>query len=64
MYIIVFVTHVCCVQDTFRIENENDAQIVLKVTQKLTDVLMDYRLRTVSTVCNFSNESTSAPDIP
>ncbi|KAM4600818.1 uncharacterized protein ACJ7VT_020702 isoform 1-T2 [Polymixia lowei] len=35
--------------DTFRIENENDAQIVLKVTQKLTDVLMEYRLRSVST---------------
>ncbi|XP_068998974.1 uncharacterized protein [Embiotoca jacksoni] len=35
--------------DTFRIENENDAQLVLKVTQKLTDVLMDYRLRSVST---------------
>uniref|UniRef100_A0A3P8UNL5 Si:ch211-197h24.6 n=1 Tax=Cynoglossus semilaevis TaxID=244447 RepID=A0A3P8UNL5_CYNSE len=31
--------------DTFRIENENDAQLVLKVTQKLTDALMDYRLR-------------------
>ncbi|KAL0985352.1 hypothetical protein UPYG_G00155830 [Umbra pygmaea] len=35
--------------DNFRIENESDAQIVLKVTQKLTDVLMEYRLRTVST---------------
>ncbi|XP_014005797.1 uncharacterized protein isoform X2 [Salmo salar] len=34
--------------DNFRIENEGDAQIVLKVTQKLTDVLMDYRLRNVS----------------
>ncbi|KAJ3597831.1 hypothetical protein NHX12_001348 [Muraenolepis orangiensis] len=34
--------------DTFRIENEDDAQIVLKVTQKLTDVLMEYRLRSVS----------------
>ncbi|XP_056142322.1 uncharacterized protein si:ch211-197h24.6 [Lampris incognitus] len=34
--------------DTFRIESENDAQIVLKVTQKLTDVLMEYRLRSVS----------------
>ncbi|XP_024241177.1 uncharacterized protein si:ch211-197h24.6 isoform X1 [Oncorhynchus tshawytscha] len=34
--------------DNFRIENESDAQIVLKVTQKLTDVLMDYRLRSVS----------------
>ncbi|XP_020332577.1 uncharacterized protein LOC109885131 isoform X6 [Oncorhynchus kisutch] len=34
--------------DNFQIENEGDAQIVLKVTQKLTDVLMDYRLRSVS----------------
>ncbi|XP_046906161.1 uncharacterized protein si:ch211-197h24.6 [Hypomesus transpacificus] len=34
--------------DSFRIENESDAQIVLKVTQKLTDVLMEYRLRSVS----------------
>ncbi|CAI5662430.1 uncharacterized protein si:ch211-197h24.6 [Oreochromis niloticus] len=34
--------------DTFRIENESDAQLVLKVTQKLTDVLMEYRLRSVS----------------
>ncbi|KAL6462527.1 hypothetical protein MHYP_G00289490 [Metynnis hypsauchen] len=36
--------------DTFRIENEDDAQIVLKVTQKLTDVLMEYRLRSISSV--------------
>uniref|UniRef100_A0A3Q0S9J0 Si:ch211-197h24.6 n=1 Tax=Amphilophus citrinellus TaxID=61819 RepID=A0A3Q0S9J0_AMPCI len=36
--------------DTFRIENESDAQLVLKVTQKLTDVLMEYRLRSVSSV--------------
>ncbi|XP_041844919.1 uncharacterized protein si:ch211-197h24.6 isoform X2 [Melanotaenia boesemani] len=36
--------------DSFRIENESDAQLVLKVTQKLTDVLMEYRLRSVSTV--------------
>ncbi|XP_052351611.1 uncharacterized protein LOC118382792 isoform X2 [Oncorhynchus keta] len=34
--------------DNFQIENEGDAHIVLKVTQKLTDVLMDYRLRSVS----------------
>ncbi|KAG7317847.1 hypothetical protein KOW79_018882 [Hemibagrus wyckioides] len=34
--------------DTFRIECEDDAQVVLKITQKLTDVLMEYRLRTVS----------------
>ncbi|XP_072316775.1 uncharacterized protein [Eucyclogobius newberryi] len=33
--------------DTFRIESESDAQLVLKVTQKLTDVLMEYRLRRV-----------------
>ncbi|XP_051722110.1 uncharacterized protein si:ch211-197h24.6 [Ctenopharyngodon idella] len=36
--------------DSFRIENEDDAQIVLKVTQKLTDVLMEYRLRSISSV--------------
>ncbi|XP_026084273.1 uncharacterized protein LOC113059853 [Carassius auratus] len=36
--------------DSFRIENEDDAQIVLKVTQKLTDVLMEYRLRSISAV--------------
>ncbi|KAM4580575.1 uncharacterized protein PAE49_005371 isoform 2-T3 [Odontesthes bonariensis] len=34
--------------DSFRIESESDAQLVLKVTQKLTDVLMEYRLRNVS----------------
>lgn len=34
--------------DSFRIENENDAQIVLKITQKLTDALMEYRLRDYS----------------
>lgn len=34
--------------DSFRIENESDAQIVLKVTQKLTDALMEYRLRNFS----------------
>ncbi|KAM9851634.1 uncharacterized protein ACBR49_004791 isoform 2-T2 [Aulostomus maculatus] len=48
--------------DTFRIENENDAQLVLKVTQKLTDLLMEYRLRSVSTgssLNSFSLSSTS-----
>uniref|UniRef100_A0A8C5EDW3 Uncharacterized LOC114478413 n=1 Tax=Gouania willdenowi TaxID=441366 RepID=A0A8C5EDW3_GOUWI len=34
--------------DSFQIENEDDAQLVLKVTQKLTDVLMEYRLRSVN----------------
>uniref|UniRef100_A0A3P9KT26 Si:ch211-197h24.6 n=1 Tax=Oryzias latipes TaxID=8090 RepID=A0A3P9KT26_ORYLA len=34
--------------DSFRIQSESDAQLVLKVTQKLTDVLMEYRLRTIS----------------
>ncbi|XP_012680354.2 uncharacterized protein si:ch211-197h24.6 isoform X2 [Clupea harengus] len=34
--------------DSFRIESESDAQIVLKVTQKLTDILMEYRLRSIS----------------
>ncbi|GAA6094779.1 uncharacterized protein si:ch211-197h24.6 [Tachysurus ichikawai] len=43
--------------DTFRIECEDDAQIVLKITQKLTDVLMEYRLRTVSTVINSPGKS-------
>ncbi|KAM6967484.1 uncharacterized protein FYW47_006195 [Aplochiton taeniatus] len=44
--------------DTFRIENESDAQIVLKVTQKLTDVLMDYRLRSVSSGTGLGSTST------
>lgn len=44
--------------DSFRIENENDAQIVLKVTQKLTDVLMDYRLRSVSSGSGLGSSST------
>ncbi|XP_065116888.1 uncharacterized protein [Paramisgurnus dabryanus] len=50
--------------DDFRIENEDDAQIVLKVTQKLTDVLMEYRLRSISTkpmpTSSFSNMSYSS----
>ncbi|XP_061115327.1 uncharacterized protein si:ch211-197h24.6 [Conger conger] len=55
--------------DTFRIENENDAQIVLKVTQKLTDVLMEYRLRSVSTGSTLKSTSSSsmnfsAPRLP
>ncbi|XP_010883020.2 uncharacterized protein si:ch211-197h24.6 isoform X2 [Esox lucius] len=45
--------------DNFRIENESDAQIVLKVTQKLTDVLMEYRLRSVSTRGPSMNSSLS-----
>ncbi|KAG9339394.1 hypothetical protein JZ751_023788 [Albula glossodonta] len=45
--------------DTFRIENENDAQIVLKVTQKLTDVLMEYRLRSVSAGSTLKSSSSS-----
>ncbi|XP_033181489.1 uncharacterized protein LOC113136195 isoform X2 [Mastacembelus armatus] len=47
--------------DTFRIENENDAQLVLKVTQKLTDVLMEYRLRSVSAVLPFLNQPSLHP---
>ncbi|XP_012704768.2 bromodomain-containing protein 4 [Fundulus heteroclitus] len=39
--------------DSFRIENENDAQLVLKVTQKLTDVLMEYRLRSIPSAQTF-----------
>ncbi|KAM8734411.1 uncharacterized protein AB9X84_023217 isoform 1-T2 [Acanthopagrus schlegelii] len=46
--------------DTFRIENEGDAQLVLKVTQKLTDVLMEYRLRSVSTGSSLSSLSMSS----
>nr|XP_049586931.1 uncharacterized protein si:ch211-197h24.6 isoform X2 [Syngnathus scovelli] len=34
--------------ETFQIENESDAQLVLKVTQKLTEQLMEYRLKTVA----------------
>ncbi|XP_057691496.1 uncharacterized protein si:ch211-197h24.6 isoform X2 [Corythoichthys intestinalis] len=34
--------------DKFQIKNESDAQLVLKVTQKLTDLLMEYRLTTIS----------------
>nr|XP_019948778.1 PREDICTED: uncharacterized protein LOC109633389 isoform X2 [Paralichthys olivaceus] len=46
--------------DTFRIENESDAQLVLKVTQKLTDVLMEYRLRSVSSGSNLNSLSMSS----
>ncbi|XP_066547380.1 uncharacterized protein LOC136714006 [Amia ocellicauda] len=46
--------------ENFRIESESDAQIVLKVTQKLTDVLMEYRLRTMSGMSN--SKLTSSPD--
>ncbi|AWO96640.1 Hypothetical protein SMAX5B_011728 [Scophthalmus maximus] len=47
--------------DTFRIENESDAQLVLKVTQKLTDVLMEYRLRSVSAGSSMNSLSMSTP---
>ncbi|XP_068592222.1 uncharacterized protein si:ch211-197h24.6 isoform X2 [Cebidichthys violaceus] len=46
--------------DSFRIENENDAQLVLKVTQKLTDVLMEYRLRSVSRGSSLNSLSMSS----
>ncbi|XP_062255056.1 uncharacterized protein si:ch211-197h24.6 isoform X1 [Platichthys flesus] len=46
--------------DTFRIENESDAQLVLKVTQKLTDVLMEYRLRSISSGSNLNSLSMSS----
>ncbi|RXM35340.1 hypothetical protein EOD39_13132 [Acipenser ruthenus] len=36
--------------ENFRIETEGDAQMVLKITQKLTDILMEYRLRSFATV--------------
>ncbi|XP_060756166.1 uncharacterized protein LOC132867335 isoform X2 [Neoarius graeffei] len=45
--------------DTFRIESEDDAQIVLKITQKLTDVLMEYRLRIIS-----SGSRTNSSNLP
>uniref|UniRef100_W5ME02 Uncharacterized LOC107078603 n=1 Tax=Lepisosteus oculatus TaxID=7918 RepID=W5ME02_LEPOC len=45
--------------ENFRIETESDAQIVLKVTQKLTDVLMEYRLRTMSAMA--SSKQSSGP---
>ncbi|CAJ1062181.1 uncharacterized protein LOC109997432 isoform X1 [Xyrichtys novacula] len=53
--------------DSFRIENEDDAQLVLKVTQKLTDVLMEYRLRSISSgpsLSSFSMGSTSFSSTP
>ncbi|XP_034552773.1 uncharacterized protein si:ch211-197h24.6 isoform X2 [Notolabrus celidotus] len=46
--------------DSFRIENEDDAQLVLKVTQKLTDVLMEYRLRSVSSGSSLNSFSMSS----
>ncbi|KAK1806668.1 hypothetical protein P4O66_005173 [Electrophorus voltai] len=46
--------------DTFRIENEDDAQVVLKITQKLTDVLMEYRLRSISSVPSMDSSSLSS----
>lgn len=50
--------------DTFRIENESDAQLVLKVTQKLTDVLMEYRLRSVSSGPSMTSLSMSSAGLP
>ncbi|CAG6015492.1 unnamed protein product [Menidia menidia] len=41
--------------ENFKIQNESDAQLVLKVTQKLTDVLMEYRLRSVSEAPSLSS---------
>ncbi|RXM33438.1 hypothetical protein EOD39_5437 [Acipenser ruthenus] len=35
-------------EENFHIETEGDAQMVLKITQKLTDILMEYRLRNVA----------------
>ncbi|MGH0131086.1 UNVERIFIED_CONTAM: hypothetical protein FKN15_042156 [Acipenser sinensis] len=34
--------------ENFHIETEGDAQMVLKITHKLTDILMEYRLRNVA----------------
>uniref|UniRef100_A0A3Q3IF47 Uncharacterized protein n=1 Tax=Monopterus albus TaxID=43700 RepID=A0A3Q3IF47_MONAL len=45
--------------DTFRIKNESDAQLVLKVTQKLTDLLMEYRLRSGSSLSSLSSVSST-----
>ncbi|XP_067365746.1 uncharacterized protein si:ch211-197h24.6 isoform X1 [Channa argus] len=50
--------------DTFRIENESDAQLVLKVTQKLTDVLMEYRLRSVSAGSSLNSLSMGSASFP
>ncbi|XP_061811002.1 uncharacterized protein [Nerophis lumbriciformis] len=57
--------------ETFQIKNENDAQMVLKVTQKLTDLLMDFRLKSISSTgpsmsslsmnSSFSSMSSSVP---
>nr|XP_057940475.1 uncharacterized protein si:ch211-197h24.6 isoform X2 [Doryrhamphus excisus] len=57
--------------DTFQIENEKDAQLVLKVTQKLTDLLMEFRLKSISSAgpsmsslsmnSGFSSMSSSLP---
>ncbi|XP_061675193.1 uncharacterized protein si:ch211-197h24.6 isoform X2 [Syngnathoides biaculeatus] len=57
--------------ETFRIENESDAQLVLKVTQKLTELLMEYRLKTIapegrspSSSMNSSFLSSSSSSLP
>ncbi|XP_041104120.1 uncharacterized protein LOC121314682 isoform X2 [Polyodon spathula] len=43
--------------ESFRIENETDAQVVLKITQKLTDILMEYRLRNAAAVSSLQPKS-------
>ncbi|XP_041104110.1 uncharacterized protein LOC121314678 isoform X2 [Polyodon spathula] len=45
--------------ENFRIETEGDAQMILKITQKLTDILMEYRLRSFASPK--SNEQPSGP---
>ncbi|XP_014885427.1 uncharacterized protein LOC106945926 [Poecilia latipinna] len=50
--------------ESFQIENENDAQLVLKVTQRLTDVLMEYRLRTIPAASTFCNPSLNFSNTP
>ncbi|KAK6491727.1 hypothetical protein HHUSO_G3873 [Huso huso] len=45
--------------ENFHIETEGDAQMILKITQKLTDILMEYRLRSFASPK--SNEQPSGP---
>lgn len=48
----------CFFKETFQIENESDAQLVLKVTQKLTEQLMEYRLNSIAPeVRSFTREN-------
>ncbi|XP_041104116.1 uncharacterized protein LOC121314681 [Polyodon spathula] len=50
--------------ESFRIETEGDAQMVLKITQKLTDILMEYRLRSFASVNSLQPKSHEQPSRP